>query len=381
MNPLSVWNYYRNNIKKLMPVFIAVSLSVFLLYTVQMLIFSAFRTEYLAFVKSHEYFSYIKPIGKLMDQELIDSVKNQKSVEYVLPFIFNYTNITNTLGDVTGTKILSMKSEDTKLMMSRLGLSLTAGRLPVPGSDEVALHSLVAENKGLKIGDKVGKQVNGREFYPGSHTISGILDGESIISFDSLETWLETNKVTNPLKYGMVILPVKGHSDEMNAFLDSLYTGSIDLKTLGSASSQHYESVDSVGMILTLIDLIIIIIVSLCAGFLFYIFFNQRRVEFGILNAIGFTRQQIINKAIAEIAGLNAAGFLAGIAIAVLTALLFNWFMFIPKGQLLLIWDAGYIERLLCVPVFVTLFSIIPVWRMLDKLDPVSIIEGEGWIW
>lgn len=377
MKPLSAFNYYRNNTRKLLPVFIAISLSVFLLYTIQMLIFSAFKTEYLAFVEPQKYYSSIKPIGKLLDQQLIDTVKSNENTGSVFPFIFNYTNVLNTIGDNTGTKVLTMRSEDIKTMLKLLGLKIVKGRLPEPDSNEVLLHRLVAENKGLKVGDAFGNNLNKTEFYPGKHVVSGLIDGKSIISFDSLETWTNTNNINNPYRFGIIIIPAKNRFHELNRYLDSLPASGMEIRTLSYVTAQHNESVNSINQILTIINIIVISIVSMCAGFLCYIFFNQRRTEFGILNAIGYTRQQIINRAFAEVSGINAAGFLAGIALALLVADLLKQYIYIPKGQLLVFFDIEYLVKVLCIPLFATLFSLIPLWRTLDKLDPIAIIEGE----
>ena len=168
MKPLSVWNYYKNNIKKLIIIFITISLSVFLLYTIQMLVMSSFHTEYLAYVEPQKHYSSILRKEKLLEPELIESIKKQESVDYVMPWVMYYTNISCTIEE-TGTKILSLNSDDMKLLIPAMGLTLIEGRLPVPRSEEVVLHKLVAKNKGLSIGDKIGSHLDKNEVYPGEH--------------------------------------------------------------------------------------------------------------------------------------------------------------------------------------------------------------------
>lgn len=375
MKPLSIFNYYRNNLKRLSAVFIAVSLSVFLLYTLQMLIYSSFRTEYLSLVESQKYYSSFLRKESLIDPELVESIKKQKSAGMIMPWVFYYTNITYTLGE-TGTKILSLSTDDMRSLMSAANLKLIQGRFPVAGSEEILLHRLVAKNKGLEIGDSIGSNIDNKEPFPGEHKIVGIIDGTPIISFNSLETWINTYHL-DPYKYGMIVIPGKGKLDELNKYIESLPYQGLEIRTLNSTTIQITESSGNVDTLLTLINLIVITIVSLCVGFLCYIYFYQRRTEFGLLNALGFTRQHIINRAFAEVSGINAAGFLAGILLALLCALVLNTLHFIPKGQLLVLWDLSYLTRVLCIPLFVSLFSVLPIWRMLNKLDPIAIIEGE----
>ncbi len=376
MKPLSIFNYYRNNMKRLLAVFLAVSLSVFLLYTVQMLIFSSFRTAYLINVEPQKHFSSFLYKYKRIDPELVKSIKNQAQAGQVIPWVMQHTNITYMFGE-TGTRILSLNAKDMAAVMSAAGLKLFKGRLPKPGTEEIVLHKIVAKNKGLNIGDSIGSDLNEKEVLPGSHEIVGIVDGSSVLSFNSLETWVDTYKY-DPYLYGMIVIPKKSGLNELNRYIDCLPYQGLDVRTLNSVTTEQEETDRNIKTILTLINMIVITIVSLCSGFLCYIYFYQRRAEFGLLNAIGYTRQRIINKAFAEVSGINMIGFLTGILLALLCALVLDYFMFAPTGQILVIWDSQYLLRVFCIPLFASLFSVIPIWRMLKRLDPIAILEGEG---
>jgi ABC-type lipoprotein release transport system permease subunit len=376
VKPLSILNYYRNNMKRLLAVFLAVTLSVFLLYTLQMLIFSSFRTQYLVNVEPQKHFSSLLYKDKRIAPELTKSIRNQERVEKVIPWVMYYTYITYAFGE-TGTRILSLNAGDMDTVMSTTGLKLIEGRLPKPGTEEIALHKFVAKNKGLDIGDSIGSDVDGKEVFRGAHVIVGIVDGPGILSFNSLESWCNTYGY-DPYRYGLIVIPKKGGLSELNQYIDSLPYQGLDVRTLNSVTVEQEEANQSVKTILTLINMIVITIVSLCSGFLCYIYFYQRRAEFGLLNAIGYTRQRIINRAFAEVSGINMIGFLVGAFLGLLCAFVLDILVFTPKGQLLVVWDLQYLLQTFCIPLFVTLFSIIPIWRMLKRLDPIAILEGEG---
>lgn len=376
MRPLSIFNYYRNNMKKLLAVFLAVTFSVFLLYTLQMLIFSSFRTVHLAYVEPQKHFSSLLYKDKRIDPELTKSIRNQRQVEHIIPWVMYYTYITYAFGE-TGTRILSLNAGDMDTVMTATGLKLIKGRLPKPGTEEIALHKIVAKNKNLDVGDRIGSYIDGKEVFRGAHEIVGIVDGPAILSFNSLETWSNTYGY-DPYLYGLIVIPKKGGLNELNQYIDSLPYQGLDVRTLNSVTAEQEETDRSVKTLLTLINMIVITIVSLCSGFLCYIHFYQRRAEFGLLNAIGHTRQRIINRAFAEVSGINMIGFLTGVFLGLLCALVLDILVFTPKGQLLVIWDMQFLVQVFCIPLFVTLFSIIPIWRMLKRLDPIAILEGEG---
>ena len=375
MRPLSVMNFYINNRNRFLSIFTTIVLSTVLIYMVQMLIDSAFITSFNAFVEPQRHYSSITRKGALLDEKLLDEINNLDSVERVMPWVFRYTNFNIAIGGNEGTKIFTVKHNDMLTLMSKLGLSLKEGRLPEPGAREIAIHYRLAKNKNLKIGDKIGSNIDKEEVLPGEQTIVGLLDGKSIVSFDSLETWLNDNEVTFEYMLGMIILPKEGKELQLNRYLDLLFLPGLEVRTFDSINTQYTRDMENIKIILTFINILIIVIVSFCTGFLCYVYFSQRRSEFGLLNAIGYTKQQVINRAFLEIGGINILGFVVGVALSLFAGNIIDRVSYTPRGQILQVWNVDYMMRAACIPLFVIVLSIVPVWRMLKKLDPISIIE------
>lgn len=380
MKPLSAIKYYQNNVKKFITILSAIILSVALLYTVQMFVTSSARINYRTYVEPQKYYSSIAAKSKVLDSYIIDRVLSRGQLyEKVIPWVFNYTNFESTIEGSIGCKVLTVKHEDMKLLMSKMNLALKKGRLPEPGTNEIILHSLVADSKGLQVGDRIGSSVQKNEVLQGEKVIVGLLEGESIVSFDSLEYWMEQNNVRkDDYSLGMIILPGKDMAFEIEKFLSSLDTEGLEVRTLSSVTQQYKKDMEGVNSILSLIGIIVIIIVAICTSFISYIYFLFRRSGFGILSAIGYSCQDIVNMIFREIVLLNVVGLVSGITLSVLAGVLMNHFIFIPKGQYLLLVSPEYFFKVSCVPIFSAIFSIIPVWRMLKNLDPVTIIEGIG---
>jgi len=375
MWPLSIYNYYNNNRKRFLSIFISVTLSVILLYTLQMVIFSSFRTGYNTAVEPKKYYSTVAPKGEVLNQYIIDHISILDGVDMVIPCIYDYTTIHTGIGSNYSASILSLKMDTIPDIMKLLNLKIVDGRLPEKNS-EIILHKQVAANKKLKIGDLIGREVSESETLPGNYTIVGIIDGTSIVSFAPIEYYYDTYQLNYDYIYGGLILPKEGSLKEMNQVLDSMtpVDYSIDTLTVEKASDQIYTT--RVGIFMTIIDIFIILIVSSCIGFLSYIYFSQRRSEFGLLCALGFSRQKVINRAFAEINGINLIGYLCGIGISFLLGMFMNYSYFNVIGDPLQIINIKYLLGAACSPILVTLFSLIPIWRMLKKLDPITIIDG-----
>jgi putative ABC transport system permease protein len=260
-------------------------------------------------------------------------------------------------------------------MMELMDLKLIKGNMPTEIND-IILHKQVAVNKKLEINDFIGRRISKQETLPEVYHIVGIIDGSSVVSFAPIDFYLDFYQLPYEYLYGGIILPKEGELDKMNQALDTLEPSNYQIDTLTIQEAAAEENITKIGILVSAINIFIILIVSSCIGFLCYIYFSQRRSEFGLLWALGYSRQQVINRAFAEVNGINLAGYIMGILISLLIGVILNYSYYIPSGDYLQIIDIRCFLGAACSPIFVTLFSLIPIWRMLKKLDPISIIDG-----
>ncbi len=375
MGPLSVIHYYKNNKKRFLSIYISVILSVILLYTLQMVIFSMYRTGSKVAIEPKKYYSTVAPKGELLNEFIIDNISQIEGVQKVIPCVFDVTTIHAGIGVNYSTTILSIKMESIVEMLDLMKLHVCEGRLP-ENKYEILLHKHVAANKNLSIGDSIGRMVSKTETLPGSYHITGIIDGSSLVSFAPIESYIETYHLPYEYIYGGLVLPKENSLKQMNENLDAMMPINYQIDTLTVQMDWQKEYTTKFNILLSVANIFIILIVSSCIGFLFYIYFSQRRSEFGLLWAIGFSRQKVINRAFAEVNFINLLGFVSGILISILIGLFLNYIYFTPIGDSLQIVDLKYVLGAAGTPVFVTLFSLIPIWRSLKKLDPISIIDG-----
>lgn len=375
MKPLSILKYYNNNKKRFISIFISSALSVILIYTTQMIIFSSYNFGIQSSVEPKEHYSTVSPKGEPLSMATIYTISNTEGVDKVIPCVFDNTTIYAGIGSNIGTSVLSLEYDAIPEMMRLLNLKLIEGKLPTKNND-IIIHKRVAENKNLKIGDYIGRLESKKESLPGRYEIVGIIDGPSILSFAPIDYYLDNYHWPHSYFYGGIILPKEGQLDKMNQQLDNMNPANYQIDTLNIQKAWEKDTTSKINILVSTINIFIILIVSSCIGFLSYIYFSQRRSEFGLLWALGFSRQQVINRAFAEVNGINLVGFFFGIMISLLIGLLLNLVYFTPLGDSLDIFDIKFLLGAACSPILVTLFSLIPIWRMLKKLDPVTIIDG-----
>ncbi|MDD4295913.1 MAG: ABC transporter permease [Ruminiclostridium sp.] len=376
MGPLSVLTYYRNNRKRSFAVFWAIFISVLLLYMIQMLADSSFYTAERTFVEPQKYYTSITLKGTLIDTEIIESIRGWDSVEKVIPWVFQYINFNCLLGGDTGSRVFTVYGSDINGLMDLLHVKLIEGRMPDPNSREIIVHRLLAKNKELSIGDTIGSHVEKDESLKGEYKIVGLIDGKSIVSFTGLEKWMEINEVYDPFPFGIIIIPKEDQMKDLNRRLEYLPLTDLELRNYELVRNKNLDNNRGFHLIINLINLAVIFIVSVCTGFLTYIYIYQRRAEFALLNAMGYTRRVVLTRSFGEIALLCSAAYVSGILMAIFSGAIIHWWFFYPKGQVIRLWDIQFIIKTSCVPVFAAFFSIISVWWLLAGLDPVSVLEG-----
>jgi len=279
----------------------------------------------------------------------------------------------------TGTKVFTVKRKDMERLISAMSLKLSEGRLQEPGTNEIVLHRVVSENKSLGVGDRIGSAIQKQEALEGEQIIVGLLEGESIVSFDSLEYWARRNQSTpDDLTTGILMINRPGQIDPglIDLYMKDADLQGLDGRTFRSVTSQYEADLESIRIILAVISMMIILILTICTSFINYINYYQRRNEFGILNAMGYSFKRIVNRVFIEIIIMNAAGFAAGVLLAVAAGTLLELAVYLPKGLHLLLVNPDYFVPAACIPVFGTIFSFLPVWKLLRTLDPVAVIEG-----
>ena len=378
MKPLSTMEHYIKNKRRFLFIFIPVLLSIIIVYVIQMLISSEFSLVERTYVEPQKYYSSIAAKTKVISRDLIESILKRKAeYERVFPWVAHYTYFDGIIEKSIGSKVFTVKQDDMNWLISKMNLKMIAGRLPAAGTNEILLHKTVAKNKKLKLGDSIGSSVSKNESLEGEKVIVGLIDGESIVSFDSLEYFMALNQVKyDDYSTGIIVVPKENKSNDIEHFLEETDSQGLDLRTYGIISRKNKNDGSNITIIITIINIAILIIITLCAGFISYINVNQRRSEFGILSAIGYTSQEIVNRLISEICLVNLAALVIGTLFSIAIGAVLNLLIFTGKGIPLILIDPDFLIQAACIPLFVCIFALVPAWNTLRNLDPVAVIEG-----
>lgn len=367
MKPLSVFNYYKNNKKKVIPVIVSITIGVFLLYFLYIFGDSVISTVGYSYINSYKHFTTLHPNEEGgIDQQVLDSIRGCEDVEKTLKIMTAHTNIYYMAR--TSTMVIYMDGQELNAVFDRMKLKLKSGVMPSK-KDEILMHWRIAANKGYKVGDVIGSDVSEKEELSGKYTVAGIFDGESQLSF------VPVSVEESELYGSYMILPKSGRLTAMNAYLHKLPYEKIRFNSLVNAEQQFEDNMSIVYTGSIFIELLVVLVLCITIGNTTYLHFYQRKKEFGILMAVGYSRRELMYRAFMELYLEALIAFVSGVILAIITGSILKLVYMDPIGATMRVLSIKYALFAAILPVTVMIFSLLPSAKMLMGVDRIKTIE------
>ena len=126
---------------------------------------------------------------------------------------------------------------------------------------------------------------------------------------------------------------------------------------------------------MALLESFIAIVAAIALAVLNYIFISQRESEFGLLNALGYGRLQLVWRTMRETFFTTGIAWAFSAFLCFLGLLSLQFVVFAPLGLRLNFINLTPWFFTLPIPVLVIAVTTSTIARTLSRLDPVSIIE------
>jgi len=419
--PLSSWIFYlrhrRRGIVLVVSaalVIVGVALPVFLLSAVADAMMPDF--EYLRHV------SKITPSSeRTVDSGVMGQIKSHPTVKHVIPVMSLGLQVDVPPNSLTRTSIYGTAEGDLPILVDLFGMQVQPGRLPRPRSNEIVLSEPVALNRGLHVGDRIGVPVYERgEFemldvddIPTEMVVVGILrqaqdrslrqaqdrslrqaqdrslrpraersrSGQTLSSdamwlgLASYE-YLEGHELGSSRPTHLLVVPADGRKDELDAWLEeSVASAQTNVTTYDVEYRKHRQIVQGLVLVFAVVGCVTALVSATAMATLNYIFFAQRREEFGILHAVGRSRLWLILRTMKETGSVITIAWLAGAVICCIGLICFQALVYVPKG--LSVNFINPVPWMLTFPIPLTVVAVGTgtIARMLHNLDPVAVIE------
>jgi putative ABC transport system permease protein/lipoprotein-releasing system permease protein len=311
-----------------------------------------------------------------LDPGIIAQVRAHPDVARVVPTGALYMGISVPPFSQTQTALYAVSEEDMPYLMDRFGLRLIQGRLPQPHTNEVVISEALALNRDLQIGDSIGNPVYEHDSFPIEMTIVGLLETEGMwMGFASLE-YVQSHELTTDYSILLLVVPVAGNKAALDAWLLENVDSSATVVWTYDKEWHRFQQHRVGGLLVLAVVLSLVAIIAAAAlAVLNYIFFSQRRDEFGVLHAVGRSQNWLTWRAGREMLVTTTAAWLAGAALCVGVILYLQLAVYVPRGLSMDLTSVTPWLFTLPIPLAVVVASTGTIGWALSKLDPVSVIE------
>jgi ABC-type antimicrobial peptide transport system permease subunit len=206
--------------------------------------------------------------------------------------------------------------------------------------------------------------------------IVGILGpSEQWMGFASYE-YLENHEYYSSRPIYLIIFPTAGHKAELDDWLEkNVASTQTNVRTYDTQYGELQESMRGTLLLFAGLESVIAIVAAIALAVLNYIFFTQRRKEFGVLHAMGHSRVWLILRAAKETISVVIVAWLIGALVCVFGLILIQVNIYLPKGMSLDFSNPAPWLFTLPIPLAVVAASTGVIAWLLFHLDPVSIIE------
>ena len=383
MSPLSIFTYYLNNKRKVLPVNGIIALAILAISSTGALTGSLFEDERRELAFYDRYAVVFSNQRSGLNDSMLQQLEDHPAVAETVQVTWRSTRTQGIFGS-EGRPIYFLEEADQQSFALRLEWRLVEGRWPTPGTNEVALTQDILRNRGLGVGDRIGEAVDDQDWLDGEWQIVGALASPLVIGGIGDVGYLREQFLTDPdlppevanRPHVQVLVPAEGKEADLETFLDSLPKDEVDVFHHSKAQRELNEDRANVDMILWILNTMTVVVLALALGLLNVIFFMQRANEFGLLAALGYTKRFLTRRTLLEAAVTVAVGWVIGILLSQGIYTVLNALLFIPKGLApLTILTPRVLLFTTPVPATVTVFSVAIVMWQLWRLDPVAIIE------
>jgi putative ABC transport system permease protein len=375
----NMFKYYLSNKRRGISLIFVMALTVFSIYFVTSLVQSIFSTVEYSNIACLNDFSFVYPVGgsSFLQNETVEKIKNDDSVENAYPILLEYTVINNIFGTTSG-YVAFMEEADIREIFDDFSLTVTEGRLPEENSYELIMHEDMLKNKGLSVGDTFGSAVDDGEPIEGTYTITGAFSGNSYMAFGTKsykqkeleELGLDFKNTT----FGLLVTP-KTDLDTMNNMLDTMGHDETAAMTLSYAKETLQENISSIKFLMFVIVIVIAVSISAAVCIVLETIYNDRMEEFGILYAIGYKKSWLFRNIIAEIVVLVFISWIFGLILSYGVLSLVAKSVFEPMGQMLSIVSIqSLLYTIIVMAVFVVVTILVTILKFAKK-DLIAIIE------
>jgi putative ABC transport system permease protein/lipoprotein-releasing system permease protein len=324
-------------------------------------------------------------MGNAVDPGVTAQIRSHPAVADIIQTIQLGMQVNIPPGSQTYIQIYGVSEEDLPVLIKHLDIHLVEGRLPQPRSNEFVISAAVAQNRGLRLGDTVGRPVQEKpaesalpieDDIPTEMIVAGLLSGDDLwVGFASLE-YLESHEFTSSRDTRQLVIPFEGVKSDLDAWLEqSIASSQTTVTTYETKRRERQQTLQAMLLMIAGVEFMIAAVAAIALAILNHIFYSERKEEFGLLNAIGRSRSWLVLRTVRETGSVVGIAWLIGAAVCLVGIHIAQATIYAPQGLKLDFFNPAPWLFTLPIPLTVIAVGVGTISRTLSHLDPVSVIE------
>jgi len=376
-NPLAPSTYLLRNLGKTVPLVGVILLAVMLIAGIVSMIDSiplSIQTIY----GYSRFFLAVSPRGDpTLPRKLISEIERGAPVpiERVMLCRASGAQVMSVVGKWPFT-VLGLSQGDMRYFLKRMGVKDADihGRLPAVAAPEAVISGPVAKNLGLRLGSTLLSPQDKDNYSPLAVKVVGIVDSPEWLMIDDVQ--YQRLHHLWPTDGVLVFARNLRDEDKLDRWAFKALKGQRALPI--AYFDLERETNDTFRILYRVLDVVIatlVIVIAVMMGMLMNIYQSQRIIEYGLLQAIGYTRRRLMARALTETAAVLTLGWILGMCAAGLLLRLVDASLMEPHAFVMSIFDAHAVGYTATVPAAILAVSSATVALRFRRFDPVSIVE------
>ncbi|MGV3618599.1 MAG: ABC transporter permease [Fimbriimonas sp.] len=270
--------------------------------------------------------------------------------------------------------VLGLEQKDIEYYLKRQGSKGIEGRLPKPGAAEAVISKPVAENLDLKIGSAVQKPDENESYSPKPVKVVGIADTDRWLMVGSVEYQRENH--FPPIDFAMIFAGNLQDQDKLDRWADEHFKGQrAQIWAYHQIEKNTKEMFATLYQVLNVVIGTLVLVITFMMGMLMNIYQSQRLVEFGLLQAIGYTKKQLLTRVIAEAIAVVLIGWAMGVVLSYFLLNVAKRVLMDPNAYALDTQDVVAFSYTIPIPIAILIVAVATVVLRFRKFDPVGVVE------
>ena len=270
--------------------------------------------------------------------------------------------------------VLGLKQEDMTYYLNRLHATNIVGRLPEPGKAEALISEPVARNRGLKLGSDLLSPLDTDNYSPFHVKVVGIAQSNDWIMVTDIEYLQEFQFPA--VNFLLAFAPTPAQQSQLDHWAEIRFKGM--RAQIFAYHILQRDTNDMFKILYKILDVVIgtlVLVITIMMGMLMNIYQSQRLVEFGLLQALGYTKKQLLRRVTIEASLVIIGGWVFGMILAYAMLNVVKVTLMDPNAFSIDTLDPTAFTYTIPIPVSIFAAAILTVYLRFRNFDPVGVVE------